>query len=244
MPDADMLKPDWLLQMESVLDTLNEGVVIVDDGLRVVYVNDVLLVWSGYQRQDLIGRTPNSVFPAEDLPYLYQQHAKGQRYGRNRHEFYFPRKDGEKVPAIISGRMILGPDGRQYSVLTIVNISDQKCVEQQLRQANLQLEQRQKEIEAELALAARVQESLAPRSLVWGRVAVEAYYNPVRSVGCDFGLVLPHSDEFLSLLVCDVSGHGIGSALVANRIYSETLHGLERNIGPRRLAATFAQLRA
>jgi sigma-B regulation protein RsbU (phosphoserine phosphatase) len=34
------------------------------------------------------------------------------------------------------------------------------------------------------------------------------------------------------LLVCDVSGHGISSALVANRIYAETLHELERNTGP------------
>src|SRR5207247_3066384 len=30
----------------------------------------------------------------------------------------------------------------------------------------------------------------------------------------------------------DVSGHGIGSALVANRIYAETLHELEHNTGP------------
>jgi PAS domain S-box-containing protein len=231
MPDAEMLKPDWLLQMESVLETLNEGVIITDDSTRVVYINDVLLDWGGYERQDVLGRTAISVFPAEDLPYVNQQRAKAERYGRNRHEFYFPRKDGEKVPAIISARMIVGPDGRQYAVLTVTNITDQKRVEQQLRQANLQLEQRQREIEAELALAARVQESLAPRSLVWGRVAVEAYYNPVRSVGGDFGLVLPHSNELLSLLVCDVSGHGISSALVANRIYSETLHELEQNIG-------------
>jgi len=68
---------------------------------------------------------------------VYQQHAIGLRDGHNRHDFYFPRKDGEKVPAIISGRMIEGPDGRQYSVLTVVNISQQKRVEQQLRQANL-----------------------------------------------------------------------------------------------------------
>jgi len=32
--------------------------------------------------------------------------------------------------------------------------------------------------------------------------------------------------------MCDVSGHGIGSALMANRIYSETLHALERKAGP------------
>jgi hypothetical protein len=96
MVDADMLKPDRLLQMESVLATLNEGVVIVDHGLRAVYVNDVLLD---------------------------------------------------------------------------------------------------------------------------------------SSVGGDFGLVLPHSDELLSLLVCELSGHGISLALVANRIYSENLHELEHNIG-------------
>ena len=30
-------------------------------------------------------------------------------------------------------------------------------------------------------------------------------------------------DDHLNLLVCDVSGHGIGSALVANRIYTETM---------------------
>ena len=62
--------------------------------------------------------------------------------------------------------------------------------------------------------------------------AVEAYYNPARTIGGDFGVVLPQGDELLSLLVCDVSGHGISSALVANRIYSETLHELERQTGP------------
>jgi sigma-B regulation protein RsbU (phosphoserine phosphatase) len=64
--------------------------------------------------------------------------------------------------------------------------------------------------------------------LVWNNVAVEAYYNPASTIGGDFGVVLPHGDE-LNLLVCDVSCHGIGSALVANRIYAETLHELRRN---------------
>jgi len=70
---------------------------------------------------------------------------------------------------------------------------------------------------------------------LWNDVAVEAYYSPARTIGGDFGVVLPHGDAVLSLLVCDVSGHGIGSALVANRIYSETLHQLENNTGPSKL---------
>src|SRR5262252_4064261 len=227
-----MRTPDWLRQMESILETLNEGVVIVDNQLRVIFANDAVIRLGGYERGELQGRTPNTIFPPEDLPYIMQQHEAGQRYGRHRHEFYIPRKDGEKIPAIFSGRIIHGPDGQDYALLLMTDISAQKRVEEQLRESNALLEKRQREIEAELSLAARVQESLAPHSLVWNDVAVEAYYSPARTIGGDFGVVLPHGDELLSLLVCDVSGHGIGSALVANRIYSETLHELERNTGP------------
>jgi serine phosphatase RsbU (regulator of sigma subunit) len=68
-----------------------------------------------------------------------------------------------------------------------------------------------------------VQQSLEPKSLVWGGLRVESYYHPVRSIGGDFGLVSPVEEEHLDVLVCDVSGHGISSALLANRIYSETI---------------------
>ena len=230
--DADTQQPEWLLQMGDILETLNQGVVIVDDGLRVVFVNGALLRLTGYLRGEVRGRTPEALFPAEDVSYLMQQHPIAQRSQHHRHEYHLPQKNGERVPVIFSGRIITGPDGRQYSAITITDISAQKRVQEELHQANVLLERRQREIEQELALAARVQQSLAPASLVWGRVGVEAYYSPVHSVGGDFGLVLPHSDELLSMLVCDVSGHGIGSALVANRIYAEALHELERNTGP------------
>ena|ERR1051325_4525722 len=230
MPDANIQIPDWLLQMAAILEALNEGVVIVDDQLRVVYANDALLRLGGYERGEMHGRTPDAIFPPEDLPYLMEQYAIAQRDRSHRHQYYLPRKNGERVPVIFSGRIITAPDGRHYSVLTLTDISDQKRVEGELRQVNARLEQRQREIEAELSLAARVQQSLAPRSLVWGNIAVEAYYSSSSSIGGDFGVVLPHGDD-LSLLVCDVSGHGIGSALVANRIYSETLHELERDAG-------------
>jgi sigma-B regulation protein RsbU (phosphoserine phosphatase) len=214
--------------MAAILEALNEGVVIVDDQLRIVFANEALLRLGGYNRGEIYGRTPDGIFPQQDLPYLMQQHAAALRYGHHRDEFYFPRKDGEKVSVIYSAREILGPQGQQYGLIVLTDIRAQKRVEQQLQQSNVLLENRQSEIEAELSLAARVQQSLAPRGLIWGNVAVEAYYNPASTIGGDFGVVLPHGDE-LNLLVCDVSGHGICSALVANRIYSETLHELKRN---------------
>jgi phosphoserine phosphatase RsbU/P len=98
-----------------------------------------------------------------------------------------------------------------------------------LREANAKLEERQRQIDEDLTLAARVQQSLAPQSLVWGGLRVDAYYHPVRRIGGDFGVVSPINDENLNLLVCDVSGHGIGSALVANRLYTEILAELRNN---------------
>jgi PAS domain S-box-containing protein len=232
MPSSVIQTPVWLRQMESILEELNEGVIIVDDQLRLIFANEALVRLGHYERAEVLGHTPDAIFPQEDLPYIMRQHELSQRYGRNRHEFYLPRKDGEKIPAIFSGRVIRGPDGKEYGLLTVTDISAQKQVEEQLRKSNALLEKRQMEIEAELSLAARVQQSLAPRSLVWNNLAVEAYYSPAHIIGGDFGVIFLQGDEFLNIVMCDVSGHGIGSALVANRIYSETLHELERNAGP------------
>ncbi len=232
MPNVKIKTPDWLHQMESIFEELNEGVVIVDNQLRVLFANEALLRMGQYEREEIEGRTPEAFFPAKDIPYIIRQNESGHRYGRHRNEFYFPRKGGEKIPSIFSGRVIQGPDGQEYVLLIVTDISAQKRVEEQLRQSNAQLEKRQMEIEAELSLAARVQQSLAPQGLVWNDVSVVTYYSPARTIGGDFGVVFPDTDEGLTVLVCDVAGHGIGSALMANRIYSETLHALERKAGP------------
>jgi serine phosphatase RsbU (regulator of sigma subunit) len=58
-------------------------------------------------------------------------------------------------------------------------------------------------------------------------VSVEAHYQPASSIRGDYGLVIPGEGR-LDVVVCDVPGHGISSALVANRIYSETMSQIER----------------
>lgn len=227
--------PAWLRQMETILEELNEGVAIVDDQLRIVFGNEALLQLGGYQRGELLGRAPDAIFPPEDISYIMRQHESALRYGRNRYEFHLPRKNGEKVPVISSGRVLEGPDGHEYVVVTVTDISEQKRIEEQLRTSNALLEERQREIDADLSIAALVQQSLAPRGLAWKDLAIEAYYGPARKIGGDFGVVLPEGDELLNVIVCDVSGHGVGSALMANRIYSETLHALEETGDPANL---------
>lgn len=220
---VDAEKPEWLVQMEGILETINEGVIIADDCGHIVFANSIFSQLTGISRTELVGNDATHFYSPEEAAFLVRQREQGIRDGHNRFEFVLPQKNGSRIPVIMSSRGLEDPDGRLFGIITFTDISEQKQAEAKLRDANRKLEERQREIEEDLALAARVQQSLAPQSLIWGGVRVEAYFHPVRTIGGDFGLVSPLDHDHLNLLVCDVSGHGIGSALVANRIYTETM---------------------
>jgi PAS domain S-box-containing protein len=217
----DMEKPEWLTQMEAVLEVLNEGVIISNDRRQILFANSRFVEMIGIPLQDLIGFDRSHVYSPQEWALLTQQMDITLRDGRNRYAFVLPQKGGSRLPVIISSRTFQN-SGSRFEIVTFTDISEQVRAEEELRSANEKLQNRQMEIEEDLRLAARVQQSLVPKSLVWDAMSVDAFYHPVHSIGGDFALVNSQDHEHLSLLVCDVSGHGIGSALVANRIYSET----------------------
>jgi PAS domain S-box-containing protein len=219
-------QPEWLVQVRDVLETLNQGVIITDECPRVVYSNAVFQEMVGLGADDLIGRYVKDFFPPEDVPKLLNRIGLGRLQGQDRFEFYLPQLNGDHLPVVIAARQLEDPDGRMFSVVTFTDIAEQKSAEMALRRANLMLEARERALEEDLHLAALVQQSLAPKSLVWAAASVESYYQAARTIGGDYGLVTPGADD-LTLMVCDVSGHGIGSALVANRIYTETTSLIE-----------------
>ena len=220
----EIVKPEWLDQMEVILEMLNEGVLIADDCDHVLFVNSVFEEMTGISRADILGRDAGELYYSpEDYAVLRELRTKTRQMGRGRYEFFLPTKAGGRLPIVASVRSIEDPDGRMFAIVALIDISQQKAAEQELRTANTQLEKRQKEIEDDLVLAARVQQSLAPKCMLWGSIRVETFYQPVRTIGGDFGLVTPLDEDHLNVMVCDVSGHGISSALVANRVYSETI---------------------
>lgn len=220
---VDCEKPDWIAQVEGILGVLNEGVLIGDECHRIVYVNHRMAQMAGRPASELIGQLASDFYAPGEYAYLMAHSAENKLDGQSRFEFVLPQKDGGRMPVIISSRSVADENGHKFGIVMFTDISEQKRAQRQLQEANAQLERRHKEIEDDLALAARVQQSLAPQSIVWGGMRVETFLHPVRTIGGDFGLVTAQDDEHLTLLVCDVSGHGIGSALVANRIYAEVL---------------------
>ena len=55
MPTVNIQTPNWLQQMQAILEELNEGVVIADDELRIVFANEALLRLGRYQRSEIRG---------------------------------------------------------------------------------------------------------------------------------------------------------------------------------------------
>ena len=217
-----MDKPEWLTNMEAVLEVLNEGVVITNDHQQILFANSRFVEMTGIPRQDVTGSYASQFYSPQEWDFVARQINAGFQHGQNRYPFVLPRKDGGRLPVIISSRALVN-SGRQFGIVTFTDISEQVRVAEELRSANTRLQKRQMEIEEDLRLAARVQRSLTPESLVCNGLSIDSFYHAVHSVGGDFALVNSQDGEHISLLVCDVSGHGIGSALVANRIYSETM---------------------
>ena len=222
-------KPEWLTGMEAVLEVLNEGVVITNDHQQILFANSRFIEMTGIPRQDLTGSNASQFYSPQEWDFVARQINAEFRDGHNRYDFVLPRKDGGRLPVIISSRALVN-SGRQFGIATFTDISEQVRVAEELCSANTKLQKRQMEIEEDLRLAARVQKSLVPKSLVWNGLSIDSFYHPVHSVGGDFALVNSQDGEHISLLVGDVSGHGIGSALVANRIYSETMGHLRNGM--------------
>jgi PAS domain S-box-containing protein len=213
--------PGWLVRMETVLEMLNDGVIIASDGNRILFANSRFVEMTGISRQDLIDFDPLRFYSSKERDFLRQQIAVAFRAGHNRYAFVLPRKGGGRLPVIISSRTLQN-SGERFAIVTFTDISEQVRAQEELRTANAELQKRQMEVEEDLRLAARVQRSLAPKSVLWNTMSIDSFYHPVHSIGGDFALVNSLDHGHLSLLMCDVSGHGIGAALVANRIYSET----------------------
>lgn len=221
---------EWIDEVAGILETLNQGVIINDDCNRTVFANQIFLRMLGRSAEEVLGKTVTDLYPPEDSEALKKKIDQRHIDGQGQYEFYLPQSDGSRLPVLVTSRQVEDLEGAIYAVITATDITEQKRAENALREANLLLEKRQREIEEDLQLAANVQQSLAPKSIQWGKTDVETYYQAARTIGGDFGLVTP-ADDALHLMVCDVSGHGIGSALVANRIYTETMAQIRRGAG-------------
>lgn len=180
-----------------IIQTAAEGFVLMDDELRFVDVNDACLRMLGYERQDVIGKTPPELAAPESAAMLLRNKDRLRSMQYRIFETVLLHRDGYEVPVIVHGNTLTDSLGVFLGhVAFVTDISEQKKA---------------------LKLAEEVQRSMQPsRAPDVPGLDIAGRSEPSAEVGGDYYDYIPvHGrDDATLLAVGDISGHGVDAALL------------------------------
>ncbi len=215
------------LRYRLLWETATDAVLLIDTNGKIEFANSAVWEVFGYKSEELIGQ-PIQVLQPDSLREAH--HRTFQNYQATGHqtaqwravETRAKRKDGLEIPVEIGiGKMAL--HAKTWFVGFVRDISQRKNAERTLRE------------NAEQFRAAReIQERLFPKSAPnLSGFDIAGMSVPAEAAGGDYFDFIPMLDNRVGVVVADVSGHGIGPALLMaeTRAYLRILARNRRNIG-------------
>jgi len=132
-----------------LVETMNEGLVILDSEGRLTYVNQHLEEISGFNAEELVGRKIQEFLSPEASRFVDRRITGQDKNARRSFEIAWKRKSGEQKYSIISPQVLPGAkDGTAGSFAIITDITAKKkaedavrCREKELQDKNAQLEE-------------------------------------------------------------------------------------------------------
>jgi PAS domain S-box-containing protein len=119
---------------EELVQTLGQGLSILDGEGRLTYVNDRLCEMLGYRRDELLGRPVKDVFAPESRDRLVQELARRRDGESSAYEVVMVGRGGEHRHALISARPVRRPDGGFIgSVGVITDVTELRHAADELR---------------------------------------------------------------------------------------------------------------
>lgn len=109
-----------------------------------------------------------------------------------------------------------------------IDALQRRCAELEREVEHLRLKQ-----QTRLTIAADVHRSLLPAPVRHDRIRIDVRYVPIEEVGGDYCQMRFPDRATCYVTMCDVMGHGVGSALLATRISSEVRYGIVYGREPR-----------
>ena len=136
--DAQMRAEQAFRQM--VLDTMGEGLVVLDEAATMTYVNARLLRLVGYRRDELYGRSVGIIFHPADREALVANLTGSRPSTLSFAQRLYTRR-GKTIPVLLSRAVAPSPDGHGKStVLVVTDLSELQRNEEALRVQTLRLE--------------------------------------------------------------------------------------------------------
>ena len=215
------------LRYRLLWETSPDAVILMDTESRIDFVNPAVKEVFGYLPEEVIGL---------NLSILQPDHLRGRHHaGINRYlqtgikkldwratETVGRRKDGAEIPIEVSfSDMVL--NGERRFVGFIRDITERKRAEKEL------LENKE-----QFRVAREIQQRLFPKTapaLSGFDIAGASY--PAEATGGDYFDYLPMLNDRLGVVVGDVTGHGVGPALLMaeTRAYLRVLAGRREDVG-------------
>ena len=181
-----------------IVETAGEGFLLMDENLRIVDVNDAYCDMLGYSREEIIGKTPLDLATEEFKQFMETNRISILAREYRKLEGTVMAKNGRQVPILIHGSTLR--DDRGDVIGNMAFVTDMT------------------EHKKALALAGEVQKSLLPQD----KPVVKGLDIAGKNVSCDeiggdyFDFLWRRDTKKgpFSIVVGDISGHGVDSALL------------------------------
>ena len=214
-----------LLEERHLTQTLVENVPLQiyfkDTQSRFTMVNTAMARWTGFETPgDLIGKSDADLFGAEHSEKALKDEQKILETGESveaviEKETWSGRGDTwvltTKMPYLNRRGDLMGTFGVSNDVTELVR------TQRSLAEMASELKERNEVYEEEMCLAREIQQGLLPTDYpTFGDAQFGHRYLPISGLAGDFFEVLELDEDRVGLLICDVMGHGVRSALVAS----------------------------
>mgnify|MGYP006279080221 CR=1 FL=1 len=123
--------------LETILNTVQAGINVIDKDGIIIYVNDAYCKMNGYEKEELLGNSLKLILPDKNPKKGLENYKKiiGKKINKPFiKESYNIKKNGEKFPVLISWNYLFDNDELQGMVTVVQDISRLKYTESALRQ--------------------------------------------------------------------------------------------------------------
>ncbi len=123
-------------QFRLLVETMNDGIIVVDDGARLTYANPRMCEMLGIHADEMIGRQVQTFFDKDNRPFVEDQLSRRKRGERTPYEIEWKTKHGGKIVTIVSPQPVYDEKGEftgSFSVVT--DITERKQSEEARRRS-------------------------------------------------------------------------------------------------------------
>ena len=124
-------------RFRSIVEGSHEGIVIIDEKFRFIYVNDQFARMVGYERAEVIGEDFRRFICQDSLDIVVDRYKRRQRgeHVPSRYEFDLRTKEGDSITVELSSNIIKEYGGKTRTVAQMLDITNRKKLEAQLLQS-------------------------------------------------------------------------------------------------------------